>query len=233
MDTYVFTDELYHYGRSKRDGAKIGSGRYHLGSGENPRAEKRRLKERLQARSEAKAAKKLQRDAANREKLIRSGNVQKATKRFSDFTDEELDRIIERSKKLADVKRLSEEHARLGAAKMESMEKTIKSLASSGESFVKLYNVGAAVANTFGMDLKKVDLSFNNQGKEAKEFAYRKKKDELDRADRLAAQKYQQEKDQRDYNFQVRKYEDEQWNKAMGFSSKKDKKDEKDEKDKK
>ena len=28
--------ELYHYGVSKRDGAPIGSGRYHLGSGDRP-----------------------------------------------------------------------------------------------------------------------------------------------------------------------------------------------------
>ncbi len=32
-----YNDELFHYGRSKRDGAKRGSGRYPLGSGKNPR----------------------------------------------------------------------------------------------------------------------------------------------------------------------------------------------------
>lgn len=33
-----YSDELYHFGRSKRDGAKVGSGRYPLGSGERPRS---------------------------------------------------------------------------------------------------------------------------------------------------------------------------------------------------
>ena len=35
--------ELYHFGISKRNGAKIGSGRYPLGSGERPRAAQLRL----------------------------------------------------------------------------------------------------------------------------------------------------------------------------------------------
>ena len=38
---FISEDYLAHYGRSKRDGAKKGSGRYPLGSGENPRAAKR------------------------------------------------------------------------------------------------------------------------------------------------------------------------------------------------
>ena len=38
---FLSDDYLAHYGRSKRDGAKVGSGRYRLGSGKNPRAEKR------------------------------------------------------------------------------------------------------------------------------------------------------------------------------------------------
>lgn len=37
-------NELWHFGRSKKDGAKVGSGRYPLGSGENPRAAKRARK---------------------------------------------------------------------------------------------------------------------------------------------------------------------------------------------
>ena len=37
------TDSFEHVGRSKRDGAKVGSGRYPLGSGENPRSENNRF----------------------------------------------------------------------------------------------------------------------------------------------------------------------------------------------
>lgn len=38
MRKIIYSDELMHYGRSKRDGAPKGSGRYPLGSGEDPRA---------------------------------------------------------------------------------------------------------------------------------------------------------------------------------------------------
>ena len=38
MNPFFSEDYLAHYGRSKRDGAPHGSGRYPLGSGENPRA---------------------------------------------------------------------------------------------------------------------------------------------------------------------------------------------------
>lgn len=34
-DSYIYDDSLYHYGRSKRDGAPVGSGRYPLGSGDS------------------------------------------------------------------------------------------------------------------------------------------------------------------------------------------------------
>ena len=37
---YISDKELYHFGRSKRDGAKVGSGRYPLGSGENSQRQK-------------------------------------------------------------------------------------------------------------------------------------------------------------------------------------------------
>ena len=44
---YLYLSENYlaHYGRSKRDGAKIGSGRFRLGSGKNPRAASRNKKQ--------------------------------------------------------------------------------------------------------------------------------------------------------------------------------------------
>ena len=37
---YISDKELYHYGRSKKDGAKVGSGRYPLGSGKNGQRQK-------------------------------------------------------------------------------------------------------------------------------------------------------------------------------------------------
>ena len=65
------TDELMHFGRSKKDGAKKGSGRYPYGSGEDPRAYKRdhpnasddkkvKYESDNRAKSEAKARKQAQ-----------------------------------------------------------------------------------------------------------------------------------------------------------------------------
>jgi len=41
----LYADELYHYGRSKLDGAPVGSGRYPLGSGKEPQINRQNKKE--------------------------------------------------------------------------------------------------------------------------------------------------------------------------------------------
>lgn len=74
-EVYIYDDSLYHFGRSKKDGALIGSGRYPLGSG----------------RKEKKEMKRMLKDAQRWQK-----QVNKSRKNLS---DEELDAMIARLKK--------------------------------------------------------------------------------------------------------------------------------------
>ena len=74
-EVYIYDDSLYHFGRSKKDGAPIGSGRYPLGSGKDTRKQMNKI---------SKSTKKTRR-------LI--------NKSKSEISDEELDKMIERLKK--------------------------------------------------------------------------------------------------------------------------------------
>ena len=74
-EVYIYDDSLYHFGRSKKDGALIGSGRYPLGSG----------------RKAKKEMKRMLKDAHRWQK-----QVNKSRKNLS---DEELDAMITRLKK--------------------------------------------------------------------------------------------------------------------------------------
>lgn len=84
MNNAFISEEAYlsHYGVSKRNGAKVGSGRYPLGSGENPKAGKTELSPR-EVKKQQKQAKKDAEEfarakmyygegAGNRRKLIKA-----------------------------------------------------------------------------------------------------------------------------------------------------------------
>jgi len=50
-DIYIYDDSLYHFGRSKKDGAKVGSGRYPLGSGDkNSVKQQKKVQKEINAR---------------------------------------------------------------------------------------------------------------------------------------------------------------------------------------
>lgn len=74
-EVYIYDDSLYHFGRSKKDGAPIGSGRYPLGSGKDAR----------------KQMNKISKNTKKTRKLI--------NKSKSEISDEELDKMIKRLKK--------------------------------------------------------------------------------------------------------------------------------------
>lgn len=74
-EVYICDDSLYHFGRSKKDGAPIGSGRYPLGSGKNVK----------------KQIYKISKKTKKTRKLI--------NKSKSEIPDEELDKMIARLKK--------------------------------------------------------------------------------------------------------------------------------------
>ena len=74
---FLFSENyLAHYGRSKLDGAKVGSGRYPLGSGENPRAASRRSNK-----------------SSDGESVNKARSVESTIGRGKQFTDSWLDNI--------------------------------------------------------------------------------------------------------------------------------------------
>lgn len=128
MEDFMFADglvsenELEHIGKSVRDGAKVGSGRYRWGSGENPyhhgasaphgfRAklrEKRRAKE-VAARTEkmraakAEKAEKARREAAQqveheakKREAISSGDPSKIAPYINEMSNDELQAVTKR-----------------------------------------------------------------------------------------------------------------------------------------
>lgn len=112
-------DYLAHYGRSKLNGAKVGSGRYRLGSGEDPYQDyggrknsggitskiaeaKQRHAEKKQAKAEAKEAQK----AIDKEEIIKSGNTELVKQHAKELTNAEINAAIERIntlKRLEDI----------------------------------------------------------------------------------------------------------------------------------
>ena len=94
------SDDAYlaHYGRSKRDGAPHGSGRYPLGSGEEPyqnTAKDMRAAKREEKR-EAKAQRKQEKYEEKRSAAIASGNALKVRKYADTMTNEELEEAMKR-----------------------------------------------------------------------------------------------------------------------------------------
>ena len=97
-------NELWHFGRSKRNGAKIGSGRYPLGSGENPRAARRRST--MTADEKREYVKNAAADKAYRQTVIENSKT-KQVKRMVDETNNLI----------GQVKRYTDDNIRRGTQK--------------------------------------------------------------------------------------------------------------------
>lgn len=105
MSNYpLISDEyLAHIGRSKADGAKVGSGRYPLGSGKNPRAQRRAEKQ--QARQQKKAEK-------GKQEALNSGDPRQVKKYQHLMTQAELQQAISRIEKNQRLDQLSAQQMR-------------------------------------------------------------------------------------------------------------------------
>ena len=83
----IYSDELYHYGRSKRDGAKRGSGRYPLGSGDRPNQRW------VAFGSKSRAGEKSE---ADKQRAIKSGTARDVLRYKGELTNKELQDAVNR-----------------------------------------------------------------------------------------------------------------------------------------
>lgn len=120
-------DSLAHYGRSKRDGAKKGSGRYPLGSGKDPRAP---------LTDEQKA------------EIIRTGNARAASERMTEFTNEELQAVKTRFTLQKEVSLLDPVKQRNVWDFLDDATKKATKIAGAAEGGIKVYNDAARVLNS-------------------------------------------------------------------------------------
>lgn len=121
-------DELMHYGRSKRDGAKVGSGRYRLGSGEDPRA-----------------------PLTNEEKehIIKTGDAKAAYERRIEFTNDELQAVKTRFNLEKEIKNLDPVQIKTARERMEKASNYLSTIVKLTSYGIILYNNAAKTINAF------------------------------------------------------------------------------------
>lgn len=169
-------NELYHIGRSKRDGAKIGSGRFRLGSGERPfqmlggKSSRKLKKEAAKAAKEnEKAKKQLTPDEINaiREKVTRPPIDLKEVQKNRDYlTTEDLNKIKNRIEAEKNISRLYGDQINAGKKFVQAADKTQQTI----ERLLKYYGTMRKVAAFFDEinGGKKQDISFYTGGNKKK-----------------------------------------------------------------
>ena len=147
------SDYLMHYGRSKLDGAPSGSGRYPLGSGENPRAERKGIVQRFFGRKNQNQANKQDEEPMEpadkrKARIISTGDLAGAYKHRADFTNQELEAVIARHNVETRVKNLiTPQNVNTGAMTADKFKNNLATAASLVENGTKLYNGTARIIN--------------------------------------------------------------------------------------
>lgn len=165
-------DYIAHYGRSKRNGAEVGSGRYPLGSGDRPfqmiknaidrhkarkeqdkieKEEKRKLDQqreeerRLKELEEIEKKKEKEREEhiANREKTLRSGSPEEVLKYQGEFTNQELQYAIDRINKENTL------YGMIPTEEKKSLIKTVDKVVKTIDTFNNWANTGTKSYNNF------------------------------------------------------------------------------------
>lgn len=162
------SNELYHIGRSKRNGAKIGSGRFPLGSGDRPfqmfggKSSRKMRKAAAKAAKENEAAKKqLTPDEINaiREKVTRPPiDLKEVQKNRDILTTEDLNKIKSRIEAEKNISRLYGEQINAGKKFVQSADKAQQTV----ERLLKYYGTMRKVAAFFDeiSGGKKQDISY-------------------------------------------------------------------------
>lgn len=120
-------DELMHYGRSKRDGAPKGSGRYPLGSGEDPRAPL---------------------TAEQKQEAIARGNARVAAAHLGEFTNDELNELRTRFQLEKSIKDLDPVKVKSGWDKIDELAAKAQKAKGYIETGIGAYNSVVRVLNS-------------------------------------------------------------------------------------
>lgn len=137
---YFWGQELYHWGRSKTNGAPgRGSGRYPLGSGDRPYQSQPRLlsKFRKKKKSEEPPVQK------TREEILISGSPKEVATLLRKATNNELEYIIQRFDKEAKIKQIIADDVYAN-----STEKTLKDIGAKIKLTTDMIKVGTDFYNT-------------------------------------------------------------------------------------
>ena len=148
---------LVHSGRSKRDGAKIGSGRYPLGSGKRPfqgdSPEQMSAARRLGI---VKTQKKVLPntpepvfDDEEKNRIIDKGDIMSAYKYRDKFTNAELDAVINRYDKENKLKALTVANVKSGKDKVDALNAYLNTAVNLATNSINAYNMMARFVNTF------------------------------------------------------------------------------------
>lgn len=130
---------IAHIGRSKLDGAPKGSGRYPLGSGEDPRALKKKgAKEKLAKLS-----------PEQKQEIIDTGNAKEAYIHRREFSNDELAAVKARFDMEQRIKELDPVKVKTGQEYLDKAEKLLSSISKATSHGIAIYNNTARVVNAF------------------------------------------------------------------------------------
>lgn len=170
---------LEHIGRSKMNGAKVGSGRYPLGSGKNPyhhgtlspfgklrakRAEERVAKVRSKSLEKARIAKAEKAEYERKKKeAIASGSPKAIIPYINDMTYQELTDLKNRLILEAEFRNLAVKEASEGNHKVNVALAKAKRITNNVNTAVDTYNAFVRVYNAFSSDDLPTIPNINNQ----------------------------------------------------------------------
>lgn len=167
---------LVHSGRSKRDGAKIGSGRYPLGSGERPFQGEANSKQRhklfgrtKKKKSQTEEPKKPLTDE-EKQKIIETGDVRKAYNNREYLTNADIDAVVTRYNKEKSLKDLIPVKQK-GYDFLVKNEKYLSATSKWINSGINVWNSAARVNNAFNSNTIPVipAIGVQNNDKKKKE----------------------------------------------------------------
>jgi len=153
-------DFLMHAGVSKRDGAKVGSGRYPLGSGKRPyqgtggkpmsRREQRRQAKKAKKNSSPEKLSKEEFTDEIRQDIIARGDVKAAFANRQYMSNQDIDNVIARYEKESKLKGLAVKDIKTGKDYIDKITDYMNTATRFTSAGIGLYNNTAKIVNAMG-----------------------------------------------------------------------------------